>query len=91
MPARDNEKGDAEKIYMIGEVEGYVFTCDDDLVYPPDYVESMMGYLEELDDKTILTCHGRVMMPRPVKNSYTDRIAAYHCLHDAEYEASHRQ
>lgn len=77
---RHNEKGDAEKIFRLKEAHGYVFICDDDLIYPPNYVTSMLAHLVKMDNKAILTCHGRVMNNKPVRNSYTDRKAAYHCL-----------
>lgn len=83
---RNNEKGDAEKIYNLSTVCGYVFLCDDDLIYPPDYVETMVDRLRGEDNQCILTCHGRIMNEKPVSNSYTDRVAAFHCLQDVDYD-----
>lgn len=37
----------------------YYFTCDDDLIYPSDYVRLMIKGIEEY--KTIVTAHGRVL------------------------------
>jgi hypothetical protein len=37
----------------------YYFTCDDDLVYPPDYVEKTIQAIEK--HKAIITYHGRVL------------------------------
>lgn len=81
---RDNIKGDAEKFYGLGGIDGYIFTCDDDLIYPPDYVSSMLLGLVKLGNQAILTCHGRIMNEKPVKNSYTDRKAAFHCLKEVK-------
>jgi hypothetical protein len=82
----DNSKGDAVKFYGLKEVKGYVFTCDDDLKYPEDYVQTMISKLQQYNDQVILTNHGRIMNPKPVSNSYTDRKAAFHCLNDVDEE-----
>ena len=74
----DNFKGDAAKFHGLKGVEGYIFTCDDDLVYPPDYVILTIKELKRHENRVILSHHGRQMRPKPVNNSYTDRIAAYH-------------
>ena len=82
----DNQKGDAAKFHGLRYVKGYIFTCDDDLLYPENYVETMIKRLELHENKVILTNHGRIMNDKPVHNSYTDRKAAFHCLKDADYE-----
>lgn len=74
----DNSKGDAAKFHALESVQGYIFTCDDDLVYPHNYVERMVNELKKHENKVILTCHGRIMNDKPVHSSYTDRIAAFH-------------
>lgn len=38
--------GDAEKFAAVDGWEGVVVTCDDDLLYPPDYVDSLLAGLE---------------------------------------------
>lgn len=37
----------------------YYLTCDDDLIYPPTYVEDMINAVDKYG--TIVTCHGRVL------------------------------
>ena len=83
----DNSKGDAAKFYGLINISGYVFTCDDDLRYPVDYVKTMILKLRQYDNEVILTNHGRIMNPKPVSNSYTDRQAAFHCLKEETQEA----
>lgn len=82
----DNEKGDAAKIYGLKDIKGYIFLCDDDLLYPPDYVENMVNKLQAYNNAIILTNHGRIMREKPVGNSYTDRVAAYRCREKETYE-----
>jgi hypothetical protein len=81
----DNSKGDAAKFYQLRGVKGYIFTCDDDLVYPHDYTRVMISKLKEYDNKVILTNHGRIMLPKPVDNAYTNRRIAFHCLDAVDY------
>ncbi len=90
----DNTKGDAAKFYNLKSSEGYIFTCDDDLLYPEDYCKVMISKLREHDNRVILTNHGRIMEPKPVTNSYTDRKGGsrnpdskFHCCLDAPREA----
>ena len=83
---RHNIKGDAEKFYGLRNIEGYIFTCDDDFAYPPDYVETMTKKLYEYNNAVIVTCHGRIMMEKPVTNSYTSRKMAFHCLKEETLE-----
>lgn len=90
----DNSKGDAVKFYGLGNVRGYIFTCDDDLLYPEDYADVMIAKLKEHNNRVILTNHGRIMEDKPVSNSYTDRRGGirnpdskFHCLLDAPREA----
>lgn len=37
----DNSRGDNSKFHWIDSLNGYVFTCDDDLLYPPNYIQQM--------------------------------------------------
>ena len=74
----DNSKGDGAKFHGLRTVKGYIFTCDDDLIYPTDYVETMVNVLKSLDNSVILTNHGRLMHEKPVTSSYSDRKEAFH-------------
>lgn len=73
----DNSLGDAAKFYP-GYSDGYVFTCDDDLIYPPDYIETTVDAIDK--NNCIISLHGRVMRPRPIRDSYKDKKKWYHCL-----------
>ena len=48
--------------------EGYVLTVDDDIIYPPDYVESHLTWLKAYDNKAITGFHGAVLpVGAPIK------------------------
>lgn len=71
----DNSTGDAAKFYNVGNVKGYIFTCDDDIVYPQKYVKYMVSKVKQY--RSIVTLHGRAY-PRPFQcyRSGTN----YHCI-----------
>lgn len=54
----------------------YYLSCDDDLLYPYDYIESMVKAIEE--HKTIVTHHGRKL--RALNISYYKGHQSFRCL-----------
>ncbi len=54
--------------------EGYNFTCDDDLLYPPDYLRRLKRAIDT--HHKIVGVHG-VVLPSPIKNYFNDR-GVYH-------------
>lgn len=58
---------DRGKFYGIGRNE-IAFTCDDDLLYPPDYVKKTLG---AMGDKPVVTYHGRNLRGKGL-NYYRD-------------------
>ena len=55
----------------------YYFSCDDDLIYPPDYIEKTIQAIEK--HGCIVTYHGRVL--KGLKLNYYKGHRAYACLH----------
>lgn len=56
------------KFYILHQLTEpvYFFSCDDDLIYPPDYVETLRKAIEK--HKCIVTAHGRILVSG--QNSY---------------------
>jgi len=73
-----NKKGDAVKFDAYNK-DCYYFSCDDDLIYPPDYAQRMILSNHKYDN-AIITCHGRIFIP-PITDYYKNGIK-YHCLHE---------
>lgn len=71
----DNSMGDAGKFYF-DSLEGIIFTCDDDLFYPPNYCDYMESGIKKY--KCAVTLHGKTY-PRPIK-SFREVIGNYRCL-----------
>ena len=65
----DENLTDIGKFKMAGMVsEGYVLTVDDDIIYPPDYVESHLTWLKAYGNKVITGFHGAVLpVGSPIK------------------------
>lgn len=74
---------DNGKFYGLNLIEEpcYYFSCDDDLIYPADYVETMIEAIERT--KTIVTHHGRILLGQ--NRSYYTGHRVFHCL---QYNAS---
>ena len=44
----------------IDGVDGYVFTCDDDIIFPSDYVPTLISKIKEFDNKAVITLYGEI-------------------------------
>lgn len=69
--------GDVGKFYTCESIKGYHFTSDDDLIYPPDYVKTMIDAIEKHDRKFIIGLHGRKFDNLPVKSYYRGHTEAF--------------
>lgn len=82
------DRGDIGKFYFADQPGQIYFSCDDDLLYPPDYVKHTIDQLNRYGAGTVLTYHGSELK-HPVRDYYRDRIA-YACLrqlnHDVEVD-----
>lgn len=47
------------KVYFCEDWSGYVFTVDDDFVYPPDYVSKTVEQIDKYERKAVVTYHGQ--------------------------------
>lgn len=74
----DNSTGDAAKFFDVENKDGYIFTCDDDLVYPKGYVNYMINAIELYNCP--VTLHGRNFRIRPIQSYYKSATEKYRCL-----------
>ncbi len=54
----DQNRGDGEKFAAVDDAEGYVLVCDDDLIYPPDYVSKTLEGIVRHGMDRIVSHHG---------------------------------
>lgn len=62
----------------------YIFRCDDDLIYPDNYVETMINKIEHYNRGAVVSCHGKVLKRQPIESYYGSDFRKYHCLLDVE-------
>ena len=87
----DNSLGDAMKFRFSEVLAGWQFTCDDDLIYPPDYASYMIGRSEHYGRRCVVSLAGAKILPdrRPVTTSYYHgRKCVGHCLRRLYRDAS---
>lgn len=55
---RADAGGDAEKFASVDDWDGYVLTCDDDILYPSDYVQTLVAGLDRHGRDKLVSFHG---------------------------------
>lgn len=65
--------GDAGKFYPLKFFDGYFFTLDDDLVYPLNYVSTMIEKINQYNRKSFICVHGNKLPDYPLKSYYYDK------------------
>lgn len=68
--------GDNGKFYQVEKTEGYYFTCDDDIIYPRDYIAYQVKAIERYNRLTICGFHGTIFAKR--YKSYYDGNTIFH-------------
>jgi hypothetical protein len=62
----DPKNAGAERKFWWADTHGGLyFSCDDDIVYPKDYVEVLSAAIAEHGPRVIVTAHGRSYLGRP--------------------------
>lgn len=61
--------GDAGKFFWIDGFKGYYFTCDDDLIYPHDYVARLIESIEKRKGPVAVGWHGSLVL-EPFESYY---------------------
>jgi hypothetical protein len=78
----DNRHTDAGKFMFLENYEGYYFSCDDDIIYPPTYIEDTIPLI---DMYGIVSYHGRAFQKFPVMSYYKSAAVRCRCLDDYDY------
>lgn len=62
--------GDAGKFWGLEQIKDAIYlTCDDDIIYPQDYVQRMTEALAELKGRAVVCVHGSLLV-QPMENFY---------------------
>lgn len=60
-------RGSAAKLHWAREHTGLYLGCDDDFIYPTDYVATMQRWVRRWKGRALVTCHGRVLTRNSVE------------------------
>jgi len=60
----EDNAGAERKFWWAGRWDGVYLSCDDDIVYPPDYVPTMVDAAQHAG-RALVTMHGRTYLDRP--------------------------
>ena len=61
------------KMYWLGDFPGYYATVDDDIIYPPNYIQTIKDALDKCDRKAIVSFHGHIYKPVNGKINIRDK------------------
>ncbi|MGM0530941.1 MAG: hypothetical protein ACQER7_06275 [Bacteroidota bacterium] len=75
-----NDLGDVGKFYTAESVSGYLFTIDDDIIYPPDYVSSLITEIEKHYRQYVVGTHGRIFDRIPIHSYYHGHTQGFSAL-----------
>ena len=82
-PGTDEFPASINKFPLVDR-DHYQLVCDDDLIYPPDYVETLIAGIERHDRKAVMGFHGKEYYA-PVASYYRDFNDAIQCDIAANY------
>ena len=68
----DIDLTDIGKFKAVDGYEGYILTVDDDIYYPPDYVENMLGVIENNSRNCFIGVHGALLPVGPAITRWSD-------------------
>lgn len=73
------DKYAACSVWLHQNLNGYIFVVDDDIIYPPNYIEKMKSKIDEYERKAIIVVHGA-----EIKIPYTTYNKSC-CLHHFKF------
>lgn len=65
--------GDIGKFCQIEQQNGYILTIDDDLIYPPDYVDFMIRKIDFYQREVLICVHGNILPKQKLYSYYKDK------------------
>jgi FkbM family methyltransferase len=77
--------GDAGKFWWSDKVSGYYFSCDDDIIYPDNYIQFMLEKLNGFDDQAVVGLHGVYLVQKNFESYYKSRVV-FHNQNDLSYD-----
>jgi len=71
------DRGDTGKFFQIEDVSGYVLTIDDDLIYPENYIQTMINKIDFYKRNVFICVHGNILPKHKLSSYYRDKIGVH--------------
>lgn len=71
------DRGDIGKFHQIDRATGYILTIDDDLIYPEDYVHTMVKKIDYYHKKTFICVHANLLPSHKLASYYQDKLGVH--------------
>lgn len=74
------DKADVGKFFplYLQKYKGYIFTLDDDLLYPSNYVDVMVHKIEKYKRKNFICVHGNILPKNRLTSYYREKIGVHY-------------
>jgi len=66
------DQGDAGKYFWSSAIKGYHIICDDDVLYPPDFIALLVAAVDKYRQKAVVGFHGAILT-EPFQQYYGSR------------------
>jgi hypothetical protein len=78
------DAGDAGKFYWLEAGAQYYLACDDDIVYPPDYVARTIGGIERYRRRAVVGWHGSILLEHFAEYYRDRRILSFYAALESD-------
>lgn len=68
------DRGDIGKFYQVDRVVGYILTIDDDLIYPENYIHTMIEKIDYYQKKAFICVHANLLPKYKLSSYYKDKL-----------------
>ena len=72
-----NEYGEGGKFFKADVNLGFIISCSDRYIYPPDFAERITGRLKDFEYNVVLSCSGVILDSRPMNSFYSAKLQRF--------------
>jgi len=73
----NGDRGDVGKFYQVESARGYILTIDDDLIYPQDYISTMIKKIDHYERKALICVHANLLPKYKLSSYYQDKLGVH--------------
>jgi len=71
------DRGDIGKFFQIEQAAGYVLTIDDDLIYPDNYIQTMVNKIDFYNRRAFVCVHANILPQFALSSYYQDKVGLH--------------